>query len=42
VSTGWRAGHEANEVRYEPGRVTVAQMVEALRRAGTYLKTLEE
>jgi hypothetical protein len=41
VTTGWRGFHEANEVRYDPSQVNVVEMEQALRRAGTYVKTLE-
>jgi len=39
VASGWHGGLEANTVEYDPARVTVPAMVEALRRAGTYIKT---
>jgi hypothetical protein len=41
VSTGWRGRYEANEVRYDPGRIGVPEMEKRLRQAGTYVKTLE-
>ena len=41
VSTGWKRGYEANEVHYDPAKVSVPQMEEALRKAATYIKTLE-
>jgi hypothetical protein len=41
VTSGWRGNYEANEVIYDPNQVDVPAMEERLRRAGTYLKTLE-
>jgi len=41
VTTGWKGNYEANEVVYDPTKVDVAAMEDELRRAGTYLKTLE-
>ena len=41
VSTGWRGRNEVNEVRYDPKAVSVATLESALRRAGTYIKTVE-
>lgn len=41
VSTGWRGRSEVNEVRYDPSAVSVATLESALRRAGTYIKTVE-
>jgi len=41
MTAGWKGSYEANEVFYDPTRVDVAAMEEELRRAGTYLKTLE-
>jgi hypothetical protein len=41
VSTGWKHGYEANEVRYDPQKVDVKTMEQALRKASTYIKTLE-
>jgi hypothetical protein len=42
VSTGWKRGYEANEVRYDPSKVTIEQMQDALRKSSTYIKTLEK
>ena len=39
MTTGWHLGYEANEVRFDPRKVSVKQMEEALRDAGTYRKT---
>jgi len=33
---------EANTVVYDPARISVEQMEQALRRAGTYRKTFHE
>jgi hypothetical protein len=33
--------YEANEVVYDPSKVDMAKLEEELRRAGTYVKTLE-
>ena len=41
VSTGWRGRSEVNEVRYDPSAVSVATLESELRRAGTYIKTVE-
>ena len=41
VSTGWRGRNEINEVRYDPSMISAAAMEDALRRFGTYVKTLE-
>lgn len=41
VSTGWRGRSEVNEVHYDPSAISVATMESELRRAGTYIKTVE-
>ena len=41
MTTGMKGSYEANEVVYDPTKVDVAAMEEELRRAGTYLKTLD-
>lgn len=39
MTSGWHGFMEANTVVYDPGRISVEQMEEALRKAGTYRKT---
>jgi hypothetical protein len=41
VEKGWRGFHEVNRVVYDPKKVTVEQMKEWLRQAGTYIRTLQ-
>jgi hypothetical protein len=41
AGAGRGRSYEANEVFYDPTKVDLAAMEEELRRAGTYLKTLE-
>ncbi len=41
VSTGWKHGYEANEVQYDPAQVNLSRMEDALRKASTYIKTLD-
>ena len=36
VAKGFRGGREVNTVTFDPAEITVARMVEALTRAGTY------
>ena len=36
VEKGFRGAREINTVTYDPAEITVARMVEALTRAGTY------
>jgi copper chaperone CopZ len=36
VTSGFRNSREINTVTYEPDRISVNKMVEALKRAGTY------
>jgi hypothetical protein len=38
VSSGWRGSMEINTVVFDPARISVEQMEEALKRAGTYRK----
>lgn len=40
VASGWKGSTEVNTVSYDRSQITVKQMEEALKRAGTYLKTL--
>lgn len=39
VEKGFRGVREINTVTYDPGKVTVERMVEALKRADTYRGT---
>lgn len=40
VTKGWSGLMETNTVIYDKSRISVREMERALRRAGTYLKTL--
>ena len=40
VTSGWKGFTEVNTVTYDRSKITVKQMEEALKKAGTYLKTL--
>jgi hypothetical protein len=42
VTKGWRDFMEINTVIYDRSRITVQQMEEALKKAGTYRKTFED
>jgi ornithine cyclodeaminase/alanine dehydrogenase-like protein (mu-crystallin family) len=42
VSSGWRGSMEVNTAVFDPARITVEQMEEALKRAGTYWKTFRD
>lgn len=42
VETGWQGLSEVNRVVFDPQKVTVQQMVEWLKKAGTYIRTLEQ
>ena len=42
VSSGWLGPEEVNRVRFDPEQVSVAEMERWLRRAGTYLRTVEQ
>jgi len=42
VSSGWHGLIEANTVVFDPARITVEQMEEALKGAGTFRKTFRE
>lgn len=39
VTKGWRGFMEINTVVYDPSRITVERMEDALKKAGTYRKT---
>ena len=39
VTKGWSGPEEINTVTYDPSRITVDRMVEALKEAGTYRGT---
>ena len=41
VESGWHGLSEVNRVKYDPQKVTVRQMVEWLKKSGTYVRTLE-
>ncbi len=41
VAPGWRDFREVDRVVYDPETITVGQMEELLRRAGTYIGTVE-
>jgi len=41
VSRGWQGGQEINRVVFDPQIVTVRQMEEWLKQAGTYRQTLD-
>ena len=40
VEKGFHGFHEINTVFYDPAKVTVGEMEKALKKAGTYKKTL--
>jgi len=40
VKKGWKGFHEVDRVVYDPMKVTVKQMEQWLRQAGTYIRTL--
>lgn len=42
VTKGWRGFMEINTVVYDKSRITVQQMEEALKKAGTYRKTFRD
>jgi len=42
VEKGWRGTSEVNRVVYDPDKVTVEQMEGWLRKAGTYIRTVQE
>jgi hypothetical protein len=42
VSRGWRGFMETNTVIYDKSRITIEEMEKALKKAGTYRKTLGE
>jgi hypothetical protein len=42
VTRGWRGSTEINTVYYDPSKITVEEMEEVLKRAGTYRKTFRE
>jgi len=39
VTRGWRGFSEINKVYYDPSAITVREMEEALKKAGTYIRT---
>ena len=41
VTSGWKGFTEVNTVIYDRSQITVKRMEEALKKAGTYLKTLQ-
>ena len=41
MTRGFKGFREINTVTYDPGRITVAAMVAALKAAGTYAGTAE-
>jgi hypothetical protein len=41
VDKGFYQRWEINTVHFDPDRITVMEMEEALRKAGTYLKTIQ-
>jgi hypothetical protein len=42
VTKGWRGPREVNRVDFDPEQVSVKQMVDWLKKTGTYLRTIEE
>ena len=42
VTRGWRGFLEISTVIYDRSRITVQQMEEALKKAGTYRKTFKD
>jgi len=40
VTKGWHGLSEVNHVEFDPEKVTVEQMIEWLKRAGTYIRTI--
>ena len=42
MEKGWRGFREVNRVRFDREKVTIGNMVEWLKDAGTYLETLEQ
>lgn len=41
MSSDWSGFHEANFVTYDPEIVDLKRLEDALRKAGTYVKTLD-
>jgi len=41
VERGWSGSREINIVYYDPQRITIERMVQALQKAGTYVGRLE-
>jgi len=41
VTSGWRGLREINTVTYDPDIITIDQMVESLKKTGTYRGTAE-
>ena len=42
VKRGWLGLSEVNRVVYDPAKTTIAQLVEWLKEAGTYIRTVPE
>ena len=42
VEKGWRRFKEVNRVVYDPAKITIEQMEQHLREAGTYRATIVE
>jgi peptide methionine sulfoxide reductase MsrA len=40
VTKGWRGFREINEVTYDPQQITMEQLEQKLKQAGTYVKTV--
>jgi hypothetical protein len=41
VKKGWKGLNEVNWVVYDPQQITVTDMEQRLKQAGTYIKTVE-
>ena len=41
ITRGWRSGREINTVTYDPVVITPEEMVDVLKKAGTYSGTAE-
>ncbi len=40
VTKGWKGMREINTVYYDPSEITIEEMEKALKKAGTYKKTI--
>jgi peptide methionine sulfoxide reductase MsrA len=40
VTSGWRGFQEVNRVKYDPAVVTLEDLVNWLKKTGTYVKTI--